>query len=109
MNVTIEERIRRYASDLDTATVEYVANRVDARSGEVAPLDVVSARSAGVRVGRAWLVAAVALVLLTASIALLSRREPANVLGTDSSLGTPWVIPGPIGGFHLWDARSLDS
>lgn len=109
MNGTIEERIRRYASDLDTATVEYVANRVDARSGEIAPLDVVSARSAGVRVGRAWLVAAAALVLFSASIALLSRREPADVLGTDSSLSTPWVIPGPIDGFHLWYAQSLDS
>jgi hypothetical protein len=109
VNVTIEERIRRYASDLDTAAAAHVASRAEARTEELAPLGVVSARPTGVRVPRAWLIAAASLVLLATSIAVLSRRDPADVGGTVSSLGTPWVVPGPIDGYHLWYAQSLDS
>jgi|GEM_PF-6975061 len=98
---------------LDIVTVHFgapaVAGRVLISSGEVAPADVLVARPAGVRTRRTWLIAAASLVLLAGSVAVLSRREPARVGSGDSSLDTPWVVPEPIDGFHLWYAQSLNS
>ena len=103
----LRDAIRDIVTDRLRAPV--VAGRLDVRFGEVAPLDVVRDRPAGVRSRRAWLVAAASLVLLSGSIAVLSRREAVYVVGNDSSQGTLWVVPGPINGFHLWYAQSLDS
>ncbi len=109
MSLTLEQRILRYAKDLDDAVEERRAASDEAgRSHE--PVPVAETRSHPAARGRGTLVVAATCVVLTigAAVAILhGRRESRKAVAP--ATGADWLIPNEIGGYHLWFAQSLQT
>lgn len=108
MSMSVEERLRRYAEDLDGAAAAYSSPAVDQPTSNVVQLDVINRTSTRPGPRRILLVAA-AILLIGGAVTVLARRELHKQTADYPALDSHWVVPGPISGYHLWYAQTLDS
>lgn len=107
MSLSVEERLRRYADDLDVAAAACASSTVDQSTSNVAQFDVITRSRIRPR-QRRLLLAAATLLLIAGAVTVLVQRDSRERTASYPALGSHWVVPGPISGYHLWYAQSLN-
>lgn len=109
MSITVEERIRRYAQDLDVAVEERRVSSDEATHVDL-PISVAVTESHSTRRTRRTLVAASVCVILAAGAAVaIVRGHREQRHGVAPATGSDWLVPNDIDGYHLWFAQSLQN